>query len=72
MELLKRIFGYCPGYGFGRCQSCRKWFKYPKRRRQSTEYEDRYSNYVICCPECFEEIEAIWAELWAEYDAGRL
>ena len=64
MKIIKKILGCCP--------RCGRWFKYPKRRRQSTQYEDEESNYVTCCAECFEEIEEYWAERWAEYYAGRL
>ena len=67
MKIIKKILGYCPGYGLGQCQQCRKWFKYPKRRRQNTAYVDDEKNYVICCDKGFEEIEAYWAERWAEY-----
>lgn len=72
MKILRKILGYCPGYGFGDCQECRKWFKYPKRRRQNTMYENEESNYVTCCAERFEEIEEYWAERWAEYYSSRL
>ncbi len=51
---------------------CGRWFKYPRRRRQSTQYHDEESNYVTCCSDCFEEVEEHWAELWDEYYSGRL
>ena len=64
MNIVRRLFGYCPG--------CGRWFKYPRRRRQSTQYHDEESNYVTCCSDCFEEVEEYWAELWDEYYSGRL
>lgn len=64
MNIVRRLFGYCPG--------CGRWFKYPRRRRQSTQYYDEESNYVTCCSDCFEEVEEHWAELWDEYYLGRL
>lgn len=64
MNIVRRLFGYFPG--------CGRWFKYPRRRRQSTQYHDEESNYVTCCSDCFEEVEEHWAELWDEYYSGRL
>lgn len=64
MNFIKKIFGYCPW--------CGRWFKYPKRRRKSTQYNDEESNYVTCCIDCFEEIEEYWAERWNDYMATRL
>lgn len=53
------LFGYCP--------CCGRWFQYStKRRRQSTSYEDDKSNYIICCKECFFDIEDYWDEQWEE------
>ena len=72
LNLIKKIFGYCPGYGFGQCQECRKWLCYPKRCRQSTMYQDDESNYVTCCADCFEKIEEYWVERWEEYWSSRL
>jgi hypothetical protein len=28
--------------------------------RQNTQYADDYRNYIIACPDCFEEIQAEW------------
>lgn len=39
MNIVRRLFGYCPG--------CGRWFKYPRRRRQSTQYHDEESNYAV-------------------------
>ncbi len=54
----QKLFGFCPG--------CGRWFRFGvKRRRQNTAYADVESNYVTVCPECFDEIQELWAELWA-------
>ena len=54
------------------CQGCNRFRGTIERRRQNTMYEDDESNYVTCCAECFEEIEAYWQERWDEYYSGRL
>lgn len=39
-------------------------------RRQNSAYEDDASNYTMpVCDRCFEEIQKLWAEQWAEYQA---
>ncbi len=37
------------------------------RRPQDTAYEDDEKNFVECCEDCIIEINAYWAERWAEY-----
>ena len=54
------------------CSGCNRFKLTIERRRQNTMYEDDESNYVTCCAECFEEIEAYWQERWDEYNSGRL
>lgn len=56
----QKMLGYCP--------YCRRWFrKGVKGRRQNTAYCDEADNWIAACPECFAEIQSLWAELWAEY-----
>ena len=49
------------------CEKCGEFSWKVKRRRQNTAYVDDEMNYVTVCPQCFEEIEEIWKERWAEY-----
>lgn len=35
-------------------------------------YEDELSNYYFGCEECHEEIDAMYQEMWDEYNSGRL
>ena len=56
----QRLFGYCP--------HCEQWFRSGvKRRRQNTAYVDEESNYITTCIDCYDEIQALWAEMWDEY-----
>lgn len=41
-----------------------------QKRRQNTNYVDDELNWVVACDPCFDEIEAYWAERWADYYAG--
>jgi hypothetical protein len=41
-------------------------------RRQNTQYCDDRSNYVECCDDCFEEIQAQNADDWQTYYSGLL
>lgn len=60
-KFFERIFGFCP--------YCHRWFQYStKRRRQSTAYIHEEDNYIVCCDDCFEEVEAYWKERWDELD----
>ena len=43
-----------------------------KVRRQNTMYVKSIMNWIVACDPCFEEIEAYWAERWADYYAGCL
>lgn len=54
------------------CQGCNRFRLDIERRRQNTMYEEDASNYVTCCMECFEEVQAYWDERWEEYNSGRL
>lgn len=64
-RLLRRIFKYCP--------YCGRWFQWTiKLRRQSTEYKNEEDNYIVCCDDCFDEIEKHWEEQWNELNQERL
>jgi len=63
-RLLRKMLGYCG--------NCRRYFVYPKRRRMSTAYVDKESNYCEVCLDCYEDIEEYWKERWEEYWSGRL
>ena len=41
-------------------------------RRQNTQYADDRSNWVFLCESCNVENEEYWAEMWSDYNAGRL
>ena len=59
-KFIKPILGFCP--------LCRKWFKYPRRRRrQNTAYVVEEENYITCCKGCFEMVQEHWNALWSEY-----
>jgi len=63
--LLRKLFPkhICQGYD-GPC--CRLG----KRRRMNTQYLNEESNWCVACDDCFEAIEAEWAERWDEYYRG--
>lgn len=50
---------------------CPKFSK-AKFRGQNTMYENNLSNYNFLCRECHEEVDAMWQEMWDEYNSGRL
>ncbi len=52
------------------CPMCEKKKRDVMRRRQNTSYFNEALNWVVCCNECFDEIEQHWADLWAEYYAN--
>jgi hypothetical protein len=43
-----------------------------KIRRQNTAYHDDSSNWVLLCDACFEDCQAHWSDMWAEYYRGCL
>lgn len=55
-----------------RCLCCGVYTHDVERRRMNTAYVNEASNYLTSCLSCYEESERHWAELWAEYYAGRL
>lgn len=57
--------GICPG----ECQSFKTTIK---MRRMNTAYVDEDLNYIECCNECFEEVQAHWKDMWDEYYSGIL
>lgn len=64
VKMIKKIFGYC--------ESCNKWFVYPKKRRMNTMYAEDRLNYTTCCLECFTDVEEYWAERWRDYYNDRM
>ena len=56
---------------FGRCDSCGRWFKYPKRRRTNTAYNNEESNYSIECLDCYNYHEECWEQMWKDYTENR-
>ena len=63
-NVFKKLFGYCV--------CCDRYFKYPKRRRINTAYEDDSMNYTRQCKECYDATIAYYEEMWADYYASRL
>jgi hypothetical protein len=57
------------GICLGECQSYKTTIKV---RKMNCNYQHQDSNYVECCIECFEEIQAHWAEDWKDYWSGCL
>lgn len=62
MKNLKLWFGYC--------ERCERWFVYPKKRRQSTTYENDSDNFTTCCMDCYLQGEEYWSERYEEYYRG--
>lgn len=54
------------------CPHCAMLRDDATRRQQDTAYEDDEKNFVECCEDCIIEINAYWAERWAEYYGGLL
>lgn len=63
MILLKKIIGYCP--------HCRRYFKYPKKRRINTCYEDGEKNYTYECKDCYKRTLEYFDDMWSDYNSGR-
>lgn len=55
-----------------RCPQCKQPHKTIGRRRMNTAYRNDNSNFIICCRQCFDEVEEYWAERWADYYSGIL
>lgn len=58
--LLLEVFDY------SYCPKCKKYFKWPKVRRMSSNYLDDEQNYIYVCAKCFYQIEEYWEECWRE------
>ena len=39
------------------------------RRRCNTKYIDDELNYMVLCDDCFESVQAYWADMWSDYYA---
>lgn len=63
MKIIKMLFGYC--------SHCERYFKYPKRRRINTCYEDDENNYSHECKECYERTIEYYDNMWNDYNSGR-
>jgi hypothetical protein len=62
-----------PGYvctGTLECDRCRR--KLATRNRQRTSYVDGESNWATLCPDCQEEADEYWEEMWKEYYSSRM
>ena len=57
-DVFKKLLGYC--------EHCNSYFKYPKRYRMNTNYEDEESNYTILCKDCEAECDTYWEEQWRD------
>lgn len=55
-----------------RCKGCGRIRMGVKSRRQNTAYITEKDNYITCCKQCFDMAEDYWAEMWADYNSGRL
>ena len=67
-SLKYRLYQFLTKIGVPLCHGhCGYCFKIGKRRRQNTKYAEDEMNYVFCCKNCFEQIEACWAEQWDDY-----
>ena len=61
----KWLLGYCP--------CCDRYFQWPvTTQRRLTQYCDEKQNYMTACKRCHHEDYDYYAELWKEYNAGRL
>lgn len=43
-----------------------------RKRRLNTNYHEEELNWMVSCVECFKEVVAQYADMWAEYYNGRL
>jgi hypothetical protein len=51
-------------YILGYCNCCNKYFKYSKRRRLNTQYEEEDRNYLTSCDSCYRKTINYYNELW--------
>ena len=56
--------------GSERCDRCGR--SGATRTRQNTAYDDEKANWETLCPECQEEGDAYWKEMWRDYYASVL
>ena len=49
------------------CNECDKMKDTVKTRRQNTSYQNDKLNRVICCKQCFDKKQSLWAEMWKEH-----
>jgi len=50
-----------------KCPMCKRRSKTVERRRQHTAYVEEERNFVICCEECFIEVQKYWQDMWEDY-----
>lgn len=46
------------------CPECKQLKENVDSRRQNTRYQDDEKNYLVSCPECFEDREEYWKDMW--------
>ena len=63
MKKIQKLLGYCP--------QCRKYFKYPKRRRTNASYENEEDNYTYECKKCWERTMEYFDNMWEDFYCGR-
>lgn len=54
------------------CPLCDRPSETVERRHMNTAYIKEESNYIICCMECFKQVQADWRDMWEEYYAAVL
>lgn len=60
------------GTAWGNCPCCERFTRSLAFRRRNTAYADERSNYLLSCPDCYEEDAEHWDEMWSEYYASVL
>jgi hypothetical protein len=55
---------------FQRCRYCGRLATDIDSRRMHCCYQDPHSNFITCCGDCFELVQADWRDLWEDYYAA--
>ena len=64
---MREVHGY--DIGEEKCQHCGAMTA--TLNRQRTAYEDEEMNWATLCPDCQQESDVYWDEMWAEYYGSR-